>query len=1074
MHYLNKFALPLNMICSYLIIFTGIISAQSVSSWDEAPSIIKERKSFKRLEWFYRTRAYPYDTIPFTKFITQRDEQIQKANDASIEKAFNPWQNIGPYSITATWPAQFGNQSGRVRGLAVHPTNPAVAYIGPAAGGVWKTTNGGTTWSDLTSSFTTSAFGALAIDPVNPAIVYAGTGEAMSGWNTTTYSGDGIYKTTNDGASWSKISTGLGTYTQVAKIAVNPANASIVYAALAHGNWDLGYPSNEGIWRTTNGGTSWARVISAGAAFDITISPGNSAKVFAAVGGSTTGSGIYISSDFGATWTLSNSGLPTANTIARIQVSASGTSLYAVIFNSTSSTVAYKSTNDGVTWSQISAGVKLGGSYDGTTWNDQGWYDLMICANPKNPNSVFIGNLEIHRTTNGSAFSPMRNATGPYGGIGAWDSPMHVDYHTMSFAPSDTNIVYAGSDGGIYKSTDAGATWKSISNNLPTLQFYRVASHPTNQNILFGGAQDNGNFRTTSASAVPWTFVATGDGMECFYDYSNPTYTYFSSQQGGLTLSTNGGVSGSKSIAPTWDNTPAWTAPFFMHPTDHLTLYTASKSFWKSTNQGTSWTKIAANVTTDNIVSVSQSKVNPNYFILASGEFTYTPQVMVSTNGGVNWVSVAANIPGTARRYSRVFCDPVSATTMYAVRTGFGSGKIFKTTDLGTTWQNITSNLPDIPHNDIFVDPLSTAKLFVGNDFGIYFSSNSGGTWTWIKDGMPVVPVMAFSYFSYSGTRLLRAATHGRSVYQINLDQSATVTNTINLKADLSNITGTGANYFDPSTDSILVMGFNWDSLGVVTGGNRKMTKATGTNVYSTTLAVQKTTADTTRWKFKAYPDAKFTNAGLETGTDHTFRYQADGTTVDIPVTSPSIYMTTKITIIMVPESYVRDATTNAALPTEVFTIHMAKTTAPFVDVESHSAQINPSTLQATAAFSNLTSGSYYIYITHRNTIETWSKSGGEPITSGSAFSYNFTSAQTQAYGSNLVLKNGKWCFYSGDVDQNGFIDNSDLLLIDNDTFNFVGGSVASDVNGDKFVDNNDLIFCDNNCFIYVGKVTPR
>ena len=181
---------------------------------------------------------------------------------------------------------------------------------------------------------------------------------------------------------------------------------------------------------------------------------------------------------------------------------------------------------EGVNWSQISSGVLISGTYNGSTVSDQGSYDLCLSVHPTNPDIVCFGNVELSRTTNGSSISFVRNPGGYTSGTGAWDCYSHVDIHKIHFAQSNGNIVYMGCDGGVYKSTDAGATWFNVNNNINTIQFYRVASHPTNSSILFGGAQDNGNFSTSNKGATDWVFETSGDGMECFIDYSNPNYVF--------------------------------------------------------------------------------------------------------------------------------------------------------------------------------------------------------------------------------------------------------------------------------------------------------------------------------------------------------------------------------------------------------------------------------------------------------------------------------------------------------------------------------------------------------------------
>jgi len=767
-----------------LFLFSAQSFAQYASVWDQVPSKIKDRKSFKRLEWFYRQRAFPLDTIPLTKYFSEKEKQIAIDKlSLSKTKAQVSWGAIGPKSITSGWPFIWGNFSGRIRGLAVHPVDPNIVYIGAAAGGIWKTTNGGSAWQDLSNQFELLTFGAIAIDPQNPETVFAGTGELLAGWDMNTYSGDGIYKSTNGGSSWTKINQGIGSSTHVAAIAVSPGNSNIILAALASGNWFKGDMANEGIWRSTDGGAAWTKVKTVQDPNDIVFHPTDPNRVYFSSGGGFTTAGFYSSTNAGLNWVQSNTGLPSTPLIVRMQIAIANSApatLYSYIYtNQTDFTSkAYKSTDNGTSWAQISAEKNLGGSYDGSTWDDQGWYDLALAVKPTDPNFVLFGNIEFHKTTNGSTINVVRNVSGPFSGTTAWDSPMHVDYHKIVFAPSNSNYVYTGCDGGIYKSTNGGTSWSSVNNSISTLQFYRLASHPTNENILLGGAQDNGVFRTTNKGSTSWSFVSTGDGMECFYDYTNPNIVYYSTQNGSFTKSTDGGVNNWSDITPPWDGTPAWTTPFAMHVTDHTILYTASTGFWKSTNSGASWTNISPAAAKKTIVSFNQSKVNPNNFILAAGEYSTIPQIKVSTDGGINWIERTSTIPTPNNYIARVVTDPGNANTVYFVRSGFGAGKVFRSTDLGNSWVNISGNLPDVPCSDLFIDPVNTAYMYVGNDFGVYYTTNSGATWNRLGEGMPYVPVLDFSYFNNGTKRLLRAATHGRSAFEINLNDILTAIST--------------------------------------------------------------------------------------------------------------------------------------------------------------------------------------------------------------------------------------------------------------------------------------------------------
>jgi photosystem II stability/assembly factor-like uncharacterized protein len=442
-------------------------------------------------------------------------------------------------------------------------------------------------------------------------------------------------------------------------------------------------------------------------------------------------------------------------------------------------TRAYKSTNGGALWAQISSGVQLGGTYDGSNWIDQGWYDATIAVKPNDPNFVLFGNIEVHRATDGATLAPLRSTSGPYGGTRAWDNMTHTDIHRIVFAPSNPNIVYLGCDGGVYKSTDGGNTFLSANALISTIQFYRIASHPTNRNIIIGGAQDNGNYRTLDGGATPWNITTTGDGMECLFDHTDPNYVYVSTQNGNLLRSTSGGAYGTFGmVSPVWDVTPTWTTPWIIHPTDNNILYTASRRIWRSTNRGSSWTAISGSATSDAFNSIAISRAKPDNMIAsASGYSTANPQVLVSTDAGFTWRDVTANIGGAARYVSRVVTHPLDAKTMFVVRSGFGSGKVYISYNLGQSWTDVSGNLPDVPASDLFIDPQRPRYWYLATDIGIYSTTNGGATWTSDNSGMPIVPMIDFDYFTNAGTRLLRLGTHGRSGFeaQLSLEPSASI-----------------------------------------------------------------------------------------------------------------------------------------------------------------------------------------------------------------------------------------------------------------------------------------------------------
>ena len=790
----------------YIFVFGYIlpISSQSINSqqvnlptnekWDAVPEEIRNTNAFKRYEWFYRTREDASGVFPKEFIQEQKNEEMKKIKTIfqkgnKLQTTSDIWTNIGPKAIDMNVPTShiphWGSVSGRVRGVAVHPTNPDIVYIGAASGGIWKTIDGGANWTDMSGDLNLLTFGAIAIDPNNPNTVYAGTGESRWLFNNVTFEGDGLYKSTDGGVSWLSILIGSGTQSHIADIEVSPHDPNILLAALGSGNWDHAFPTNEGVWRSTDAGLTWNRVNSNSDAFDVAFDPTpSSTKAYAATGDQSSTGGFLVSTNSGASFVQSNTGLPAATTIGRIQFdiapSSPGT-IYALIYNnvlfpSGHTTVVYKSTNFGASWTQISSGVNIAGAYDddGSNVNDQGSYDLCLDVNPTDADDVFFGNVELSNTSNGEDITFVRKTPPTFTNPGAWDAPIHVDVHKIVFAPSDGNTIYIGCDGGIYKSSDGGSTWTHKNNDVSTIQFYRVASDNNNVNTLFGGAQDNGNFSTANKGSTDWVFETSGDGMECFVDYNNSSNVFMSTQNGSLKLSTNGGA--------TWSNiwggggATAWVAPFWQHPSNSNKIFTAWNRYIimsEDPHSTTSWVYQSSSSlpmsSTNRLTSVAHSAANINSLMAVASYYTTSPVVYSSIDGGINW-SIITPTGFTGSNINRVVADPTSATTFYLCRASYTTGQVLKTTNFGATWTDISGNLPKIVHNDLFVDPANTNHLYVANDFGVYWTNDGGTVWNKLSNGMPFVPVLDFSFYINGSTRLLRAATHGRGIYELQID----------------------------------------------------------------------------------------------------------------------------------------------------------------------------------------------------------------------------------------------------------------------------------------------------------------
>ena len=342
--------------------------------------------------------------------------------------------------------------------------------------------------------------------------------------------------------------------------------------------------------------------------------------------------------------------------------------------------------------------------------------------------------------------------------------PVHVDIHRILFAPSDNNIVYLACDGGVYKSIDGGITWTDKNNGLTTMQIYRMASHKFNRDTLMIGMQDNGIGITYDRGLTPYKEIFGGDGMEVFFDYADPNALYVSTNNGYTAMSPNFG----NSYQYYFNLSGAWITPYFLHPTNNQWVYAATNRIWRSTNRGQNWNTITNVVSRPLINTMAQSSVNPDIMIFAGSYYTNFPVVKYSTDGGFTW-HLRNNYGGEARYISRVVCDPNNENTFYIIKSGYSPGnKIYKTTNLGESWTNISGDLPDIPHNDFFVDP-ETNNYYAANDFGVYSSSDGGTTWIKEGNGMPFVVANDFDYAVYDSIGYLRVATFGRSVFESEL-----------------------------------------------------------------------------------------------------------------------------------------------------------------------------------------------------------------------------------------------------------------------------------------------------------------
>lgn len=719
--------------------------------WVERPhgeAVLKEPDVIPN-EWMAYQRVYPHDKIKLDHYLQSMDD-AQKMHEASSQYRYN-WELVGPTNI-----------GGRITDLAVCPTDLDKFYVGAASGGVYKTIDGGNTWANVFTNAPVISIGDIALDPNDENTLYVGTGEA----NASSYSflGNGLYKSTNAGLSWEHI--GLEESGYIGRIIVDYNNSQRVFVA-ACGN--LFSPNQQrGVYRSEDGGQTWDRklfITDSTAAVDLVQHPTNPDILYATMWERMRGlnyrrsfgpsSGIWKTEDGGDTWYELTYGLPTGSDVGRIGITISQSNpnrLYA-FYDRSSQVDVYKTDDGGATWLPTNDGALQGIN------STFGWYFGQIRVDPTNPDIVYVMGVELYRSTNGG---------------NSWNEvgySMHVDHHAM-YIDDDVLFILEGNDGGLYKSTTNGNSWEKI-NNIPMTQFYAIEIDHTYPYRIYGGTQDNNTIRTLTGAFNDWEAILGGDGFYCLVDYTNPNIIFAEYQWGNLYKSTNGGYGFSYIAYSMSGDRTNWSSPYVMHPTDPDILYFGTYRIWKTTNGGSGWTPVSGDLTQGDdgssyhtISTIAISSLDPSIIVAGSDD----GRVHISTNEGSSWTDISAGLP--VRWITRVACDPHDVNTIYATVSGFRwdeeAPHVFKSTNLGLDWIDISGNLPEIPVNVIAIDPDIPDKLFVGTDSGVFFTENGGQQWYSISQGLPNVPVCDMKIHEIE--RFMVIGTYGCSAYKIDLD----------------------------------------------------------------------------------------------------------------------------------------------------------------------------------------------------------------------------------------------------------------------------------------------------------------
>jgi len=714
----------------------------------------------------------------------------QKAKATASPEFTVTAEMLNPLSFRLVGPAAF---SGRVIEVAVNPKNFSEYYVATGSGGLWKTTNAGTTFDPIFDDQAVYSIGYVTIDPKNTDVVWVGTGENNS--QRAIAVGDGVYKSTDGGKTFQNM--GLKKSSHIGKIVIDPRNSDVVYVA-AHGQiWGPG--GERGLYKTTDGGKTWNRVLFIGeytAINDVEMDPRNpdilyasahqrERRVYSKINGGPE-SGLHKSTDGGKTWKKLTNGFPTEGNIGRIGIVLAKSNpdiLYAMVELSPAAgrSSFLRSSDKGETWVEMSKQSSSSPQY----------YQKLI-SSPVDENVVV--SMDVNNSIS-------KDGGKTWTTIGSRNK--HVDNHSLWIDPTNTNHYIAGCDGGLYETWDAGANWK-FNPHLPFAQFYHVrADNNYPFYNLYGGTQDNGSWygpaRTIRQSIVndDFRYANGGDGFLSIPDPKDPTTSYHESQDGGI-VRYDHLLERAVSIKPRSTGGVTyrfdWDTPYLISQYDNNTLYLGTQMVMKSTDRGTTWKEISAdlsrNLNIDSLPLMGQlwdrqtavalhSSTSAFGHIKTLAESTLKMgMIYAGTDDGLIWLTEDDgatwtkydNFPGVPEMtfVSSVYPSLYDVNTVFATFDGKKDNSnwtpyVLKSTDKGKTWKSIASNLPLGTVYDVVQDHINPDLLFVGTEYGVYVTVDGGGKWMQIKNGLPTIQVCDVEIQKRENDLVI--ATFGRGFY---------------------------------------------------------------------------------------------------------------------------------------------------------------------------------------------------------------------------------------------------------------------------------------------------------------------
>ena len=704
-----------------------------------------------REEYFWSQRSYPSRVRPYEAMQRAR---VAASQMSSASRAFSAlpafaggWRPLGPLGFFGADNGYFNSgpqmDAGRVTGIAPSASGGPLV-IATASGGVWKSTFG--VWSPLTDAQCALTTGAVSRDPQDENVIYAGTGE----YNANS-AGCGVLRSTDGGASWTQL--GASTFRFATGGSVSFSRIIVDRpAGGAFGATVLVAATNVAVYRSGDAGASWTNVL-AGATASLVQHPTKAGVLFAGNSDASNAGrrGLYRSANNGVSWTaLAPLPVTDGTLIGRIELAVSPAApdrIYALVANRSNARLLGLFVWDDAAsaWTTLAAG----GVYTGDSRGDfgaQGGYDLAIAVDPRDANRVFVAGIRAYRSADGGAtFRPMA-------------MEIHCDWHNIVFDPRNPDIMYAGTDGGVFVSADAGDTWTSRNAGLAITQYYPgIAASPDGSKVM-GGSQDNGT-HVYSGSPV-WNGFTGGDGGYTVINHANPSIIYGEAQwssNGPYIIRKDATSSSFRVTGIDKADRGAFIPPLIIDPVTPTTLYFGTHRLYRTTDEGRNWTAISADLTkgsgTIRTIAVARSDPLTIYTGASDGN------VQVSRDGGVTFTAVVSGLP--VRTATRIVVDPSDATHALVTFSGFGTGHVFETTNAGASWRDIGTGLIDAPANAAVIIP--GFGYMVGTDVGVYLSTDGGTTWQPGPPGLPNVIVQDLIYLP--AAKQVIAGTYGRGIH---------------------------------------------------------------------------------------------------------------------------------------------------------------------------------------------------------------------------------------------------------------------------------------------------------------------